>query len=117
VRRPGQQHPWLRRIRARFFSCDRLFQGADFRLQLRNFLLIASFRFPAFADFLGSLNGLTFPVVTTADNLGVLKHWLTGTRRGVDSSGIYQVFAASSSVFLMSFIIRKPRMPKPAENS
>jgi hypothetical protein len=69
-----------------------------------------------FADFLGSLNGLTFPVVTTADNLGVLKHWLTGTRPGVDISGIYQVFAASSTVFLMSFVIRKPRTQKPAKN-
>ena len=75
-----------------FFSCDCLFQGADFRLQLRNFLLIASFRFPAFADFLGSLNGLTFPLVTTADNLRVLKHWMTGTHRGVDASGFLSSF-------------------------
>ena len=57
-----------------FFYLGRLLQGPDFRLELRDFLPISSLRFPVFADFLGALDGLPFPFITTADDLRVLKH-------------------------------------------
>jgi hypothetical protein len=35
-----------------------------------------SLRFPVFTDFLGALDRLQFPLVTTADDLRTLKHWM-----------------------------------------
>jgi len=58
----------------RFFYLGRLLQGPDFRLESRDFLPIPSLRLPVFADFLGALDGLPFLLVTTADDLRVLKH-------------------------------------------
>jgi hypothetical protein len=60
----------------RFFYLGRLLQGPDFRLELRDFLPMPSLRFPVFADFLGALDGLQFPLITTADDLRALKHWM-----------------------------------------
>jgi hypothetical protein len=60
----------------RFFYLGRLLQGPYFRLELRNFPSIPSLRFPVFADFRGTLDGLQFPLITTADDLRALKHWM-----------------------------------------
>jgi len=59
----------------RFFYLGRLLQGSDLRLELLNFLPIPSLRFPVFSQFLGTLDGLLFPLITTADDLPALKHW------------------------------------------
>ena len=74
--RLGQPDPRPRRVPVRFFYLGRLLQGPDLRLELRNFLPIPSLRFPVFAQLLGTLDGLLSPLITTADDLRVLKHWM-----------------------------------------
>jgi hypothetical protein len=66
-------------VPVRFFYLGRLLQGPDLRLQLRNFLPIPSLRFPVFADFLGALDSLQFPLITTPDDLRALQHWMAPT--------------------------------------
>jgi hypothetical protein len=83
-----------------FFFLGRLFQGTDVRLELRNFSLIAFLRFPVLADFVGSLDGLTFPLVTTADDFRALKHWRTRTHREIDTSGFLSKFLRKFQRFL-----------------
>jgi hypothetical protein len=46
-----------------------LFQGGDFRLELRDFLPVPSRRFAVFADFFSTLDGLAFPLIATAEDL------------------------------------------------
>lgn len=78
-------------MRVRFFYRHRLFQGANVRLELCDFLLVASLRLALLTQLLRAFHGLASPRITTAEDLRVLQHRATETWRSLTESLVYQI--------------------------